>query len=298
MKKGYLGIGIASVLLILPLLMQGQGGPNVITPEKTTKIVRGCLYEVIPGLAEITKLEIDKTADESLLHYNEHEVLFKFTPMGSAELLPCLKEQELEFTLRSNVTKIPVGPQYVQQKRIKVGTKYAMNILQIKNKDACLEQYTYESKALDNDLFEAEAQIIPFVKGSYSESIARNSATEKLKNCFLEEVVEEELPIDDLGVNVDSLKASIRIALEAKRSVKRVSKNLKSVSKSYISNTTAIKKARKVAKEKNRQEKLVKKQALAAKKERAEKLKALKAKLEREIELEIQAEINGKQEAE
>jgi len=142
MRTKYLGIGI---LWILPFLMLGQGGPNVVLLNKNTKIVQGCLYEVVPGLAEITTLEMVKSAKESLLDYNEHKVLFKFEPMGSVELLPCLKELELEFTLKSNNTKIPVGPQYIQQKGIKVGTRYAMNILQIKDKAACLEpkQYRY-----------------------------------------------------------------------------------------------------------------------------------------------------------
>jgi hypothetical protein len=295
MQKGYVGIGIGGILLLLPLFMQGQSGPHVVTPEKTTKIVRGCLYEVVPGLAEITKLAIDKPADESLLNYNEHKVLFKFTPMGSAELLPCLKEQELEFTLRSNVTKIPVGPQYVQQKGIKVGTKYAMNMLQIKNKDACLEQYTYESKALDNDLFEAKAQIIPFVKGSYSEAVAINSRAVELEDCLLEDVEKELISSTDLGVNEDSLRAVIRIKLENKQAKKRlISKEPRAISKSYQSNATAIKKARNIAKEKRKQEKLAKKQILIAKKERAERLNALRAKIEREVALEIQAEMKKK----
>lgn len=285
MQKKYLGIGIGGILLILPLFIQAQRGPNVVEPEKSTKLVRGCLYEVVPGLAEITKLEIDKTADESLLHYNEHKVLFQFTPMGNAELLPCLKEHDLEFTLRSNRTKIPVGPQYIQQKGIKVGTKYAMNILQIKDKDACLEQYTYESKALDNDLFEAEAQIIPFVKGTYLEQ----KTAERFEDCLPDERGEGVSFINDLGVNEDSLRAIIRMEFAQKQQKRKfVSKKSTSISKNYEPKAILIKKARKIAIEKTKQEKLAKKDALADKKKRIEKLKALRAKLELEIELEMQ----------
>lgn len=285
MHKEYLGIGIGSILLILPFFIQAQRGPNVATPEKSTKLVRGCLYEVVPGLAEITRLEVDKTADESLLHYNEHKVLFQFTPMGNTELLPCLKEHELEFTLRSNVTKIPVGPQYIQKKGIKVGTKYAMNILQIKDKDACLEQYTYESKALDNDLFEAKAQIIPFVKGSYLE----REVAVKLEDCLPNERGEEASLMADLGINEDSLKAVIKMEFAQKQQKRKlVSKKSKSISNSYESKAILIKKARKIAVEKTKQDKLAKRNALAEKKNRIEKLKALRAKLELEIELEMQ----------
>jgi hypothetical protein len=288
MQKRYLEIGIGGILLILPLFIQAQRGPNVVEPEKSTKLVRGCLYEVVPGLAEITKIEVDKTADESLLHYNEHKVLFQFTPMGNTELLPCLKEHDLEFTLRSNVTKIPVGPQYIQQKGIKVGTKYAMNILQIKDKNACLEQYTYESKALDNDLFEAKAQIIPFVKGSYSEATLNKTAV-NLENCLSAERLEDVHLTDDLGVSEDSLRAIIRMEFATKQQKRKfVSKNPKSISKSYESKAILIKKAKKNAVEKRKQERLVKRTALVEKKKRIEKLKALRAKLELEIELETQ----------
>jgi len=290
MQKGYLGIGIISVLWILPLLMEAQRGPNAIELETETKVVRGCLYEVVPGLAEITKLEVDKTADESLLHYNEHKVLFKFTPMGSAELLPCLKEHELEFTLRSNVSKIPVGPQYIQQKGIKIGTKYAMNILQTKDKTACLEQYTYESKALHNDLFEAEAQIIPFVKGSYTTSASLNKTVAELENCLSVEEVKETDLFQGLGVNEDSLRTVIRMELQEKEQKSKANpKKPQIASNRYVSRAAAIKKARKVAQKKVKQEKLVKKQALSAKKERAKKLKALRAKLKSEIQEEIKS---------
>lgn len=296
MQKEYLTIGIGCILLLLPLLMQAQRGPNVIEPPKNTKLVRGCLYEVVPGLAEITKLEVDKTAEESLLHYNEHKVLFKFIPMGSTELLPCLKENELEFTLRSNITKIPVGPQYIQQKGMKVGTKYAMNILQIKDKDACLEQYTYESKILNNDLSEAENQIIPFVKGSYSESEALDNTRMKLEDCLSTELLEEPNSINDLGVNEDSLRAVIRVEVAEKQAKRKFVPQKSNASvKGYQLKTTAIKKARKIAREKAKQTQLAKRTTLLAKKEQQQKMKALRAKIEKEVELEIQEEIRKKQ---
>lgn len=292
MQKGYLKIGIGCILLIFPLLMQAQSGPNGIEPQKNTKLVRGCLYEVVPGLAEITKIEVNKTADKSLLQYNEHQVLFKFTPMGNAELLACLKENELEFTLRSNCTKIPVGPQYIQQKGMRLGTKYAMNMLQIKDKEACLEQYTYESKILNNDLFEAEAQIIPFMKGSYSASKALTSTTQKLENCLSTENPEQQNSMNALGINEDSLRALIRIEKVAKYQNKQPKfKASKSIPKTYQIRVAAIKKARVIAREKKKKERALKKRALAAKKERRIQLKALKVRLEREVELEIQEEM-------
>lgn len=293
MQKGYLKIVIGCILLIFPLLMQAQGGgPNGVEPQKNTKLVRGCLYEVVPGLAEITKIEVNKTADKSLLQYNEHQVLFKFTPMGNTELLACLKENELEFTLRSNRTKIPVGPQYIQQKGIRLGTKYAMNMLQIKDKAACLEQYTYESKILNNDLFEAEAQIIPFMKGSYSESKVLIPSTKKLENCLSTENPEQQNSMNALGINEDSLRALIRIEKVAKYQNKQPKiKASKSVPKTYQTRAVAIKKARVVAREKKKKERALKKRALAAKKERRIQLKALKVRLEREVDLEIQEEM-------
>jgi len=132
--------------------MKGDKRPKVVNQ---TKIVRGCFYEVLPGLAEVTSIKITKNASESTWSYDEHEVLFKFTPMEGHDLLDKLKDANLEFVLNYRGDRVPVGPAYIQQKNVRIGTRYAMTLYQKRDDDACTEQYTYESKGLDNDLFEA-----------------------------------------------------------------------------------------------------------------------------------------------
>lgn len=164
-------MGLAASFLAVSLLSNtatAQRGPNATSTENVrTKVVRDCEYEVLPGLAEVTSVRVVRPAAESALQYDEHEVLFKFTPMEGGDLLEMLQDEEIEFVLRSRAVRVPVGPEYIKQKQVKVGTKYAMNLLQTRNRDACLERYTYESKALDNDLFEAYENIIPYVKEAY-----------------------------------------------------------------------------------------------------------------------------------
>ncbi len=178
MRKLYSGILAATIGMFcaMPLVSTAQGGPNYTDSDKRTKTVRGCVYEVLPGLAEITSVKVSRKANKSVLKYDEHEVLFTFTPMEGGELLEMLKDSEIEFVLRNRATRIPVGPEYIKRKKLKVGTKYAMNLLQARNQEACLEQYTYESKILDNDLFEAEENIIPFIKEAYAEEYAKKEA--------------------------------------------------------------------------------------------------------------------------
>lgn len=162
------GIYTTAFCLSITTSLLAQNGPNEntsTTPQK--KIVRGCEYEVLPGLAEVVSISKTRDASESSLKYDEHEVLFKFTPMEGGELLEMLKDTEIEFYLRSRAVKIPVGPEYIKAKQLRKGTRYAMNLLQTRNRDACLERYTYESKALDNDLFEAYDNIIDYTKESY-----------------------------------------------------------------------------------------------------------------------------------
>lgn len=174
MKKRYIvGLFAACVAMSsLPQEVLAQRGPSASSGDNVrTKVVRDCEYEVLPGLAEVTSVQVIRPASESALKYDEHEVLFKFTPMEGGELLEMLKDEEIEFVLRSRATRVPVGPEYIKQKQVKVGTKYAMNLLQTRNREACLERYTYESKALDNDLFEAYENIIPYVKESYERQL-------------------------------------------------------------------------------------------------------------------------------
>ena len=123
--------------------------------QTKTKIVRGCEYDVLPGLAEVSSIRTIKKAADSKWKYDEHEILFRFIPMEGQELLDNLKEMELSFVLHHRGEKIPAGPDYIKQKNVRVGTRYAMTLYQKEDITACTEQYSYESKSLSNDLFEA-----------------------------------------------------------------------------------------------------------------------------------------------
>lgn len=192
MKKISILIVLTSVFLRIHNL-NAQYGPNATDPEKKTKIVRGCEYEVIPGLAKITAVEITRPANESILEYDEHEVLFMFTPMEGGEVLEILKGAELEFKLRNRAASIPVGPKYIQKKQLKVGTRYAMNLLQTSNKEACLEQFTYESKVLDNDLFEAKDLLIPFIKADYENQLMQKDQADNEQKLGLDTSMTDKL---------------------------------------------------------------------------------------------------------
>lgn len=180
-----------------------QKGPNSTEPTKRTKVVRECEYEIVPGLAEITSVKVKRTADKSVLEYDEHEVWFKFQPMEGDEVIEQIKDTEIEFVLRSGNLRVPVGPEYIEQFRIKEGTKYAMNLLQTRNREACMERFTYESKALTNDLFEAdrEDRLYNFKKNEFAKQLENREkeyeenkikeATESL-NKVDEEPIEEE----------------------------------------------------------------------------------------------------------
>jgi hypothetical protein len=185
MRRLYSGIlaTVIGALCSMPVDMIAQKGPSEGTSGKVrTKIVRDCEYEVLPGLAEVTSIEKVRAASESALKYDEHEVLFLFTPMEGGEVLEMLRDTEIEFVLRSRAIRVPVGPEYIKSKNLKVGTKYAMNLLQTRNRDACLELYTYESKALDNDLFEAYEHIIDYTKEAYVQQLeASERAYERSK---------------------------------------------------------------------------------------------------------------------
>lgn len=126
--------------------------PSVI---RKTKIIYGCYYEVLPGLAEVVAVNLQKKAIDSKWSYDEYEVLFKFNPMEGHQLIEVFQDTALPFFLYHRGEKIPVGPAYLQKKNVRVGTRYSMVFYQKKDKEACTERYTYTSKGLDNDLFEA-----------------------------------------------------------------------------------------------------------------------------------------------
>lgn len=195
MRRLYFGILATTIgfLSSIPTNMLAQKGPSEGSAENVrTKIVRDCEYEVLPGLAEVTSIEVIRPASESALKYDEHEVLFKFTPMEGGEMLEMLRDADIEFVLRSRAIRVPVGPAYLKKKGVKVGTKYAMNLLQTKNRDACLERYTYESKALDNDLFEAYENIIDYTKEAYVRQLEEQEKAHERRKAGKEDVVVEE----------------------------------------------------------------------------------------------------------
>ena len=110
MKITYIGCIAAAFISLLSNPLLAQNGPNEnVNANLQKKIVRGCEYEVLPGLAEVVSIVKTRDADKSALQYDEHEVLFKFTPMEGGELLTMLKDTEIEFYLRSRAVKIPVG---------------------------------------------------------------------------------------------------------------------------------------------------------------------------------------------
>lgn len=183
MRNLYTTWAAAAACCLFSTALLAQKGPSASDGGNVrTKIVNDCEYEVLPGLAEVTSIEVIRPASQSSLKYDEHEVLFQFTPMEGGEMLEMLEDADIEFVLRSRAIRIPVGPEYLKQKNVKVGTKYAMNLLQTRNREACLERYTYESKALDNDLFEAYEHIIEYTKDAYiRQTVEQESAHQRRK---------------------------------------------------------------------------------------------------------------------
>jgi hypothetical protein len=130
------------------------GNPAIPKVAPKAEIVRGCYYEVIPGWAEVTKIQPCLSAKESIYNYTEHQVLFKFDAHQGYDLLDKLKDEDLEFVLYHRAEKVSVGPAYIEQKGLQVGKRYPMKLYQKRDGQSCTEQYTYTSEVLDNDLFE------------------------------------------------------------------------------------------------------------------------------------------------
>lgn len=209
MRKLYANWTAIAACCLFSTTLLAQRGPSAGEGDNVrTKIVRDCEYEVLPGLAEVTSIEVIRPASESALEYDEHEVLFRFTPMEGGEMLEMLQDTDIEFVLRSRAVRVPVGPEYLKQKQVKVGTKYAMNLLQTRNREACLERYTYESKALDNDLFEAYENIIPYMKEAYErQQMESERAYERRKAKEADGAVEETVdPVETPVVETEPIK--------------------------------------------------------------------------------------------
>lgn len=139
---------------ILAEKIKAVGNSEVLKIAPSTEIVRGCYYEVVPGWAEITKIEACLPAKESVYNYKEHRVFFRFDSRQGYDLLDKLEGKELEFMLYHRDEKVSVGPAYIQQKGLQVGKRYPMKLYQKREGQICTEQYTYTSEVLDNDLFE------------------------------------------------------------------------------------------------------------------------------------------------
>jgi len=109
-----------------------------------------------------------------------------------------------------------------------------------------------------------------------------------LENCSSVESLKATKFISDLKLDEDSLRTAIRIELETKNELTIKASKKSKINRHYrIANTRALKKARKIAKEKQKQEKLLKKETLRKQKEHTAKLKTVRAILEQEIQEEI-----------
>lgn len=199
--------------------------PNLPKVAPSTAIVRGCYYEVIPGWAEITKIEPRLSAKESVYNYKEHQILFKFDPYQGYDLLDQLEGKELEFMLYYRGDKISVGPAYIQQKDLQEGKRYPMKLYQKRDGQICTEQYTYTSEVMDNDLFE----LFPY-RSKLQEQMAKQLEEEKDTTFHTEnhskakimsyENAKKELKLAQLDKRLGILHANRRIQLARKKARK------------------------------------------------------------------------------
>ena len=135
-----------------------------------------CEFDVLSGLAEVIKVEKIRPANQSPLGYDEYRVLFRFEPREGPPLQVALQDQELEFFLRKDKTRVPVGPNYLKQYQVKEGYKYAMRFWQpakvAGNNCFCDYWMDGEFGGLPNDLFEARDKV---------QDLLRVQAEEKLR---------------------------------------------------------------------------------------------------------------------
>ena len=320
-------------LLTLTTVYQtwSQGGTSANDPIKKRKVVRGCEYDVVPGLATIEQIKVTKSSEQSILKYDEYTILFSFQPMLGDRLIDELKGAKIPFYLRSGSLKVPVGPKYIDQYRLKVGTKYAMNILQNTVEDACLEAYTYESKALRNDLFEADVDenLYNYKKHAFSSNQQKmelayedkrthpeenatplvmsidelrkqpdysNLSDEELRQIAREEALKEmnenkDLSAEDLGLNESDLRAEIESKVRNEYAEKENATSADESSQNSVKDE--LKDQKNKAKEEERLRKLEEKQQ----KELLDKKKAREEEIRKEIEDEIRAKIEQEKQA-
>lgn len=131
-----------------------------IKPLPKIEQINGIDYEVLPGLAEITSIQLVKKAKESPLGYDEYEVLFRFIPMEGHELLAVLEGKALNLVLKYHQSSVRVGPAYIRKMNLRIGTRYAMKLFQTRSGGLNVERYFYESKILENQLFKVYERVI------------------------------------------------------------------------------------------------------------------------------------------
>lgn len=131
-----------------------------IKPLPKVEQINGVDYEVLPGLAEITSIQLHKEAKESALGYDEYEVLFRFIPMEGHDLLAVLQGKVLDLVLKYHRSAVRVGPAYIRKMNLRIGTRYAMQLFQTRSGGLNVERYFYESKILENQLFKVYERVI------------------------------------------------------------------------------------------------------------------------------------------
>lgn len=195
----------------------------------STAIVRGCYYEVIPGSAEITAIEHCLSAQKSVYKYNEYKVLFRFTPEQGYTILDKLQGKELEFMLYYRDQKVCVGPAYIQQKGLKVGQHYPMQLYQKREGQICTEQYTYTSEILDNDLFELFPQRSMWLEKMKKETTQVLDSLEELEidstsTIMNYERAKKDLKLAQLDKRLGIIRANraIQLARQKARNLKRM----------------------------------------------------------------------------
>jgi len=144
-------------------ILMAQPQKSVKLPQPEMKMLRGCEFQVLKGLAEIVEIVKLKDASESLLGHDEYSLKFKFILMEGGQLMKSLENQIFEFYLYSGFFKLPIGPKYIQHYGLKKGQRIALNLLQNLNGD-CEEKYATESLGIPNDLSECESRLPEYKK--------------------------------------------------------------------------------------------------------------------------------------
>ena len=150
-----------------------------IKPLPKVEQINGVAYEVLPGLAEITSIQLVKAAKESPLGYDEYQVLFRFIPMEGHELLAILKERPLNLVLKYHRSSVRVGPAYIREMNLRVGTRYAMQLFQTRSGGLNVERYFYQSNILENQLFKVYERVIESLSLTLTFNAADTTIVEK-----------------------------------------------------------------------------------------------------------------------